>query len=751
MGLFDRKKPIIDTSLADAQKEITSLRATIQDLKLAVEGQSIRTGAIEKAIKERRRTLAKPLHYKTPSVSGEIDRKDVNHIYYGPGYDLGEIARSIDIEPYINQSVRKHREQILKEGYRISGVEDDMVNYVKKRLFEMCLVSGVTTQQWLRDFTTNLVAYGTGFLVIKRDSERSSGRTIRMWGKDREPIAAVYPLDPTSVSVTLNGHGHPIKWKQRISNPIGDVSELIFDAEDIVVATIDKKPGFVFGTPYILPTLDDVMSLRRLEELAELLAQRNAFPLFHFKVGDDKVPAQIFEDGSSEVDMVKSLVDHMPREGGLVTSNRVEGTVIGGEKQTMDLVPYLEYFEKRVLGGLRLSEVDLGRGSASKASAVTVSQGLEDSARDFQAVISDVLTHFLLLPLCLEGNFDIDPNENLVTWEFTTINREEDRAHQAHGNDLFLSNAINHDELRRDYLKKKPLSEEEKAKLKNEDDHVKAKELAEMAGEQAIAKAKVTKSQAVKNKSANKTRPKNQHGRKSTKTRVTKNSLDLFKEAHFAVQDALLKDTRAGIWDIFDDQKAGWSSDGVFDQATKQDKIKAVFEIFVGQSLIEARKSLDPIMNAGCRDAMMDMDVEGEIGLSKKNIDRFYKNYIEKTTANLTKTAITLIENSNPLSGVDIEKPLVFYINAIFDQVQDELNLLCTKHIDIAYRVGYARTARMHGYNSVILAPDEDGHYCEQCDDVGDKKISLVDRNGSYATLLDTHEDCEFVISLGDK
>ncbi len=759
MGIFDWRL-INAKGYKNSQKEIETLKSSygslakeLNDIKLAARSE-VDPKALNEVIKERRRTLQKPLHYKTPhSSSGGLERKDISFIYYGPGYDLGEIGRAIDVEPYVNQSVRKHREQILKEGYHINGNDEEMVSYVKQRLFEMSLVSGVTTQTWLREFTTSLVAYGTSFLVVKRDKDRSSGKTVRMYGKDRDPIAAVYPLDPTSVTVALNDYGHPIKWKQVVNNSVGEKKELIFDADDVIVATIDKKPGFVFGSPYILPTLDDVRTLRRLEEIAELLGQRHAFPLFHFKVGEEGAPAIVFDDGTSEIDLVRGLVENMPREGGLVTSNRVEASLLGGDKQVIDLVPYLDYFEARVLGGLRLSETDLGRTNASKASAITVSQGLEDSARDFQAVISDILTYYLLLPLCLEGGFDIDPNENIVTLEFTMINREEDRAHQAHGNDLFLSGALTHDEVRKDFLKRKPVSEEETARLHPNMEHERNKEIQQMAGEQAVAKAKASKSStAVKNKSANKTRPTNQHGRKSSKTRVTKNSLDILKEAYAFQLDGYLKDTRAGMWSIFERHHTGVVSDDATILSTKEEDISSVLSNFVNASVIECRKTLEPIMRAGSRDALEDLDIEADqISVSKKNIDRFHKNFVEKDLQNITFNIKNLIDNDEGLAGIKVEKPLELYINSIFEHISGELKSLSDKHIETAYKVGYARMARTHGVATITLAPDEEGHVCDQCNELGEKTISLVDKNASYASLLETHPGCDFVISVGEK
>ena len=76
-----------------------------------------------------------------------------------PIYDLAEVARAADVEPYVDQSIRKHRETILKEGYEISGPDDQMVQYIKNRLFDMALISGIPTELWIRESVTNLIKY----------------------------------------------------------------------------------------------------------------------------------------------------------------------------------------------------------------------------------------------------------------------------------------------------------------------------------------------------------------------------------------------------------------------------------------------------------------------------------------------------------------------------------------------------------------------------------------------------------------
>lgn len=339
----------------------------------------------EETLKARSKMLAKGLSYEGKGTY--IPSRSSDGSFVSPIYDLAEILRCADVEPYVAQSIRRHREQILKEGYEPEGEEDEMVDYIKKRLFEISLVSGIPTSSLIRESITNLVACHNAGLVFRRDASRSSGGMIQMYGKVLEPIAGIYPLDPTTMSVKVDKYGTPKQWKQKITADSGYDSgdtEKTFPPEDVLWITLDKKTGFTFGTPYILPVLEDIRALRKLEELAMIIASKEAFPLYHYKVGTEQQPAGIYEGGANEVDVVKAEVANMPTGGAVITSERHEINLISRAGAALDLHPYLEYFEARVLAGLRLSPMDLGRGgSANRACYSSDTQTLTDKGWKF--------------------------------------------------------------------------------------------------------------------------------------------------------------------------------------------------------------------------------------------------------------------------------------------------------------------------------------------------------------------------------
>jgi len=731
MGLFDRFTNKV------SPKEHEALKKELRDLRLAVGGLKQESEQINQAIKQRRKTLAKPLHYANPVASAAFDRAKDGRMYHGPVHDLAEVARAMDVEAYVNQSVRKHREQILKEGFRITGQDEEMVEYIHRRIFEMEMASDTIFEEIVRDFSTSLVAFGTSFLVKKRDTERSSGRKTMMHGKTLDPIAAIYHMDPTSVSAKVNDLGHVVAWKQKVDEAIGHKKEITFSSSDVVAAVVDRKPGFIFGTPYIIPVLDDIRALRKLEELAELAAQKYVFPGVHWKVGTDLHPAQELEDGSTEVDIVRVEVENQTPQGGIVTSHRVEHEVVGAAGQVLDLDPSIKYFEQRVLGGLRLSPVDLGRGDVSKASAGSVSKSLQESSKDFQAIIQAKITYELFVPLLMEGGFDVT-NENLVRLEFTMIDREEERANQQHGMDLCNNSVITCTEYRRDYLGKKALEEGEiedtKDDMKHQRDLELQKEQGKIAAQKTASSGGTSKNNSAARSVSNKVRPQNQSGKKAIKTSITANNNFEDAKAVYSVeaQSRML---------VFKAQL----EKAVQDSVENEDAFADLFSAYVESLSGYAKAHLGSVISAGVKDAKEQLGSDSEYDIPNRTVDRFFKNYVHKTLRKTSETSLRyMLDNKEKFLDSKVG------ISVLFTQLEEDVRYLTDRQIDIAYRFGFVRALRANGIQSFDFHPVESAA-CDDCIEKGKLNVSLSEKDLPYNLLLRTHDSCAFVVTLPEE
>lgn len=682
---------------------------TSTDIKLAIATSRIKED-ITAALEKRSKILGKVRSYESSTSPGRTGR---NSNFVASPYELTEISRAIDVEPYILQSVRKHRIYVLKEGYTLNGNDEEAIDYVKKRLFEISMLTGIPTIQWLRELVTNVILYHNGYLVFRRDVVRSSGRKIKLFNRELNPIAGIYVGDPLSLGVEIDKYGTPVKWKQNITSNDGTNPDLLIDPEDVVHIAMDRKTGMFFGTPYLLSVLDDIRALRKLEELVLVIAEKEAYPLYHYKIGTTEKPATIYDDGTDEVTLVMNQLQGTPSNGFVVTSERHEIQLISRDKSAFDLTPLLEYFEKRVLGGLSLSDIDLGRGGTSnRSTATTISKNLEDSAKDYQQVIAAHLTQFVVTALLLEGGYDVT-TENLVSFEFSSINPEEDRAHQNHGLQMFMGNAIGRKEFRSKYLKKNSDIDEEDTMINKQ---LQADITLAKATPKPATSSKGTSS--VRNTVKNKAKPANQHGSKiksRTKARDELSSLllhlDTLKESIVTLSSPSEEKINEYILDFCNKSST-----------TIADTIKEQIEAGFIEAEDQFYDSKDP----------EDIDIQ-EIG--SRSISRFMSNFVNKSfwkVINPYKASfikcLTPDEDQNTSS---------FELVKSFEVLSKSIASLYEDQLVTSRRFGFAKFCKRVGYQYIDLV-DYDQEIVEQIN------ISEI----IYKDLIPSKENKDFKVRL---
>jgi hypothetical protein len=71
----------------------------------------------------------------------------------------------------------------------------------------------------------------------------------------------MFVADATTMEVGLNDKGDVTTYKQRLR---GESNE--WDERDVIHFTYNKIPGTLTGQSHLIPVLDDVRALRKLEE-----------------------------------------------------------------------------------------------------------------------------------------------------------------------------------------------------------------------------------------------------------------------------------------------------------------------------------------------------------------------------------------------------------------------------------------------------------------------------------------------------
>jgi hypothetical protein len=372
-------------------------------------------------------------------------------MYSPPEYDLAEIGVIEDVDGYVAQSFQKKLGLMFKEGFEFISQNKKFLKYYEDRHAQISKASGIPTSELLRRTCASLIRVSNAFLIKVRQEDASGGK-IRTdaSGKTLKPVAAYFPAAPETMRVDIDQKsGKIMGWRHQLPN--GQTYK-DFPPENVVHFTINKREGFIFGTPTLIPVIDDIRALRQIEENIELLVYQHLFPLFHYIVGTETAPAGYTEQGDREIDVAKREIRYMPSEGGIITPERHEIKILGAENKALRAEIYVEHFKKRVIAGLGISSVDLGEGdTANRATANTMSRALIDTVKSiqdqFEAQWDQLISQELMLEAPQFGD-EIFADDEFPELEFNEIDIDNRIERDKHALEMFKGFALTYPELR---------------------------------------------------------------------------------------------------------------------------------------------------------------------------------------------------------------------------------------------------------------------------------------------------------------
>lgn len=362
--------------------------------------------------------------------------------FNGPDYDFEQIISAYNTDGYIRQALDKYIELMFKSGWSITGKNVKAVEYIKMRLAYMSLATGMPTDQLFIEMGEDLVKFSNVFVAKSRAIVPGVQAKAVLGGK---PIAGYFVLPPTTMQVARDKDGTIIKWQQ----DAGGDKPIEMKPEDMVHIYYKKERGQAFGTPFLIPVLDDVKLLRQIEENVARLIYKYLHPLYKYKVG---LAQPGYESDDDEIDEVKAELESMPVEGGIVLPERHDVEVVGANGEALTVREYLDYFENRVFTGLGVSAAMMGRSeSTSRSSAEVMTSEMYDRVKAFQKTLSTFIDSLIMTELLLEGGFDplLKPDD-MVHFQFTEIDLASKIAVENHAVQKFITNSISHDEFRQE-------------------------------------------------------------------------------------------------------------------------------------------------------------------------------------------------------------------------------------------------------------------------------------------------------------
>lgn len=361
--------------------------------------------------------------------------------FYRCEYDLREIKAAAETDSYLRMAIKKYTELFIKSGYVFKGKNDEAVTYLEQRFRIMSYMSDQSFDLLMKETAYDLVKFSNAFWVKSRVEKIPFIKATGIM-KNEQVVGGYFRVDPDSMQIKFDKKGQVIGYKQVTESG----NEKKFDVDDVIHFTFDRDPGSVWGVPRWIAALEDIRILRKIEGDALSLLYRYALPMMHAKVGLQQAGMQGTE---KEVEDTRNVIEHTPPDGVLITTERVDMSMIGAEGNAVDMVPYLNYFENRVFTALNTSQAMMGRGG-SKQDADSMEEQIHNAVKDNQAMFATQFQHAVIAELLLEGGFNpILDDEDIVSLKFNEINLDTKVKLENHEVNLFQSNAITFEELRK--------------------------------------------------------------------------------------------------------------------------------------------------------------------------------------------------------------------------------------------------------------------------------------------------------------
>ena len=445
--------------------------------------------------------------------------------FYRCEYDLNEIKAASETDSYLRMAIKKYTELFIKSGYVFKGKNDDAVKYLEQRFRVMSYTTDQSFDLLMKETAYDLVKFSNAFWVKSRVDKipfiKATGIT-----QNNRAVGGYFRVDPDTIQIKFDKNGQVAGYKQ--VTPSGN--EKKFDVDDVIHFTFDRDPGSVWGVPRWIAALEDIRILRKIEGDALSLLYRYALPMMHAKVGLETAGMQGTE---KEVDDTRDVIEHTPPDGVLITTERVKLDMIGAQGNAVDMGPYLSYFENRVFTALNTSQAMMGRGG-SKQDADSMEEQIHNAVKDNQAMFATQFQHAVIAELLLEGGFNpILDEDDIVDLKFNEINLDTRVKLENHEINLFQSNAITFEEMRKELGYRSGGVDESRLyanmlQQKNIVDqidlnHQNAIELAQIQTDLAIKQAKATASAASSNSSSS----------SSSSSRNAAVNVDKTKQSHY--------------------------------------------------------------------------------------------------------------------------------------------------------------------------------------------------------------------------
>lgn len=396
--------------------------------------------------------VAKDLKTIKPPVLRYFESPGQISSYYGDGeFDIVSIFKLLKHESYFQKSIDKKLSLSTKSGFSIISDDDDVNDYFNKRFLLMQLQTKKSLNTIIKQTLLYLFVCRNAFIVKVRDPNFQYAKSYSMDNKEKHPVVGLFTVHPTMMKPKFKYVKESGMWKAVLdkwvnTNKRGQIKE--FDVDDVVHFTINREDGYLFAFPDVLPVIDDIRTLRKIEEDIQLLIYRDLFPIIHYTIESPR----IIDHGQkyTELDQARYDMQKIVQDGGIATDKRHEIKFVGNEGKSLDVSKYLEYFQQRVFSGLGVSAIDMSiAGQANVGDAEGVSKQLIDLVKYVQQELAEQFKENVLIEMALQSPFDNILDKGIMPeFKFEEVDLEWKIRYENHEADLYTKNTKTIHEIR---------------------------------------------------------------------------------------------------------------------------------------------------------------------------------------------------------------------------------------------------------------------------------------------------------------
>lgn len=374
--------------------------------------------------------------------------------HYEPApYDFERIIQAADTDSFIRQGLNKYRELLWKSGWDIVSDNHDAVEYLYERMGVMELAMRRPFNDLLIEAGDQLVKFANAFIVKARGDVNSYYHRSLNGFSEYGPVTGYYIVPAQTMEVARTKTNKVIGYRQNVDGrelAWGSKELPTWNPRDVIHITMDRPSGKIFGVPFLITVLDDVVALRQMEEDVQSLVHKELFPLYKYIIGTDEYPAE-----PEDIDHARNELEHLQSDGGIAMPHTNDLDVVGRNDNALDASDYLHKFIIRVCSGLGLAPHHLGIMEEGGNRSVTdrLDMALYDRIKSYQRTLAEQIRFSIINELLLEAGFNpfghVEGRESDECWfRFKEIDLDSQIARENHEINKFNSNLQTMEETR---------------------------------------------------------------------------------------------------------------------------------------------------------------------------------------------------------------------------------------------------------------------------------------------------------------